>query len=65
VRNAYRLFVGKYVGKRPVGYLGVGERIILNRILKQKMGEDWSHVDGTKGSLACCYRHGSEMLRAC
>jgi hypothetical protein len=32
-KNAYRILVGKPEGKRPVGNLGVGGRIILKCIL--------------------------------
>jgi hypothetical protein len=29
MKNAYRILVGKYEGKRPLGKLGVGVKMIL------------------------------------
>jgi hypothetical protein len=34
-RNAYRILVGKPEGKRPLGRLDVGDRIILKWILER------------------------------
>jgi hypothetical protein len=37
-RGAYRILVGRPQGKRSLGRLGVDGRIILNSILKSRMG---------------------------
>jgi hypothetical protein len=37
-RNAYRIFVGKPEGKRPLGTLEVDGRIILKWILERQDG---------------------------
>ena len=65
MRNAYKFLVGKSEGKSPVRYLGVGERITLNRILNQRIGVDWIHVGGARGIVAGCYEHGNELLSNC
>jgi hypothetical protein len=40
-RNAYRVLVGKSEGKRPVGALDVGGRIILKWIVEKYDGVVW------------------------
>jgi len=35
------------------------ERIILNRILEYRMGEDCIHVNGVRGIMADCCEHGN------
>jgi hypothetical protein len=40
-RSAYRILVGKPIGKRPLGNLDIGGRIILRPILEKWDGMDW------------------------
>jgi hypothetical protein len=43
MRYAYRIFIGKPEGKKPLGILGVDGRIILKWILWKK-GLEWIHM---------------------
>ena len=40
-RCAYRVFVGKHEGKRPLGRIVVGGRIMLKWLCKTLDGQEW------------------------
>jgi hypothetical protein len=51
-REAYRVLVDIREGKRPLGRLGVDERIILKGIFKTWHGEAWTRSGSEYGQMA-------------
>jgi len=43
-RNAFSFLVGRPEGRRPLGNLGIGGRIILKWIFKTLDGEAWTRL---------------------
>jgi hypothetical protein len=65
MRNEYGLLAGKSERKTPVRYLGVGKRIILKRILNQKICEDCIYQCMVIENLTGFCENCNELLRNC